>query len=106
VSANDATVRFEVRVGMRRISCRITDDALDAVSGLTGPSTAAERRKSFDRFRTLIDTAAALKSETMPPGFSGPLSLTAIDLKKVPPVFGVPVFGSSARTPTRPADAS
>ncbi len=90
-------VRFEVRVGVRRISCNISDEALEAVSGLAAPSTMMLRRKSFDRFRTLIDAAARLKLGTLPSGFIGPIILSSGDLRCVPPEVGVPVFGSAGR---------
>ncbi len=90
-------IRFEVRVGIRRISCNISDDALEAVSGLTAPSTVTLRRKSFDQFRTLIDAAARLKLGTLPPGFIGPIVLSTGDLRRVPPEVGVPAFGRTGR---------
>jgi Protein of unknown function (DUF1488) len=96
-------LRFEVRDGMRRISCAVSDQALEAMSGLTVPSTVVLRRRSFDRFRTLIDAAAKLKLETLPSGFVGPLVLTTEDLRSAPPQAGIPLFGSSARSLTRPA---
>ncbi len=91
------TVRFEVRVGIRRVSCDVLDEALEAASGLAAPSTVVLRRKSFDRFRTLIDAAARLKLGTLPPGFSGPVVLSSGDLRRVPPQAGVPVFGHAGR---------
>lgn len=96
-------MRFEIRAGIHRISCAVLDEALEAMSGLTAPSTVALRRGSFDRFRTLIDVAAKLKVETLPPEFAGPLVLSSEDLRSVPPQAGVPLFGSSARSLTRPA---
>ena len=36
-------VRFEVREGIRRISCAVLGEALEAASGLTAPSTGALR---------------------------------------------------------------
>ncbi len=90
-------VRFEIRVGIRRISCNISDEALEAVSGLATPSTMTLRRKSFDRFRTLIDAAARLKLGTLPSGFIGPIILSSEDLRCVPPEVGVPAFGSAGR---------
>ena len=92
-------IRFEVRVGIRRIPCNVSDEALEAVSGLATPSTTVLRRKSFDRFRTLIDAAARLKLGTLPPNFSGPLFLSSGDLRRVPPGVGVPTFGSAGRGP-------
>lgn len=89
--------RFEIRDGIRRVSCNVSDEALEAVSGLAVPSTTASRRKSFDRFRTLIDAAAKLKLKTLPPGFVGLVVLSSGDLRCVPPAAGVPPFGSSPR---------
>lgn len=97
------SIRFEVRDGIRRISCAVSDEALDTVSGLTAPSTPMERRKSFDRFRTLIHAAAMLRLRALVPGSVGPLVLTHRDLRCVPPESGTPSFGSSAKGSTRPA---
>jgi hypothetical protein len=96
-------IRFEIRDGMRRIGCAVLGDALEAVSGLTVPSTVMLRQRSFDRFRTLINVAARPKLKTLSAGSSGPVILTREDLRRVPPEAGVPSFGSSARGPTRPA---
>ena len=96
-------IRFEIRDGIRRISCAVSDEALEAVSGLTAPSTVMLRRRSFDRFRTLINVAAKLKLRTLPSGSIGLIVLTGEDLRRVPPETGVPSFGSSARGPTRTA---
>ena len=100
---NGNSICFEVRDGIRRINCAVSDEALDAVSGLTAPSTPMERRKSFDRFRTLIHAAAMLRLRALAPGSVGPLVLTYRDLRCVPPESGTPSFGSSAKGPTRPA---
>ena len=61
------------------------------------------RRRSFDRFRTLINVAAKLKLRTLPSGSIGLIVLTREDLRRVPPETGVPSFGSSARGPIRTA---
>lgn len=98
-------MRFEVCEGIRRISCIVLGEALEAASGLKAPSTVALRRGSFDRFRTLIDTAAKLKSRTLPPEFTGPIVLTGDDLRSMPPQTGVPPFGSPARGRTWSASA-
>jgi Protein of unknown function (DUF1488) len=90
-------MQFEVRDGIRRITCSISEEALEAASGLAVPSTIALRRRSFDRFRTLIDAAAKLKLKTLPPGFSGAVTLTSRDLRSVPPELGVPSYGTSPR---------
>jgi hypothetical protein len=96
-------IRFEIRDGVRRISCAVSDEALEAVSGLTAPSTLLLRRRSFDRFRTLINVAAKLKVSTLPSGSIDLIVLTREDLRCVPSEAGVPSFGSSARDPTRRA---
>ncbi len=90
-------IQFEVRDGIRRVMCNVSEEALDAVSGLAAPSSIALRRRSFDRFRGLIDAAAKLKLKTLSPGWVGPLTLSSGDLRSVPPVSGVPAFGSSPR---------
>jgi hypothetical protein len=90
-------VQFEVRDGIRRVMCNVADEALEAVSGLAGPSNSVSRRRSFDRFRTLLDAAAKLKLRTMSADFTGPLLLTSGDLRRVPPEFGVPAYGTAAR---------
>jgi hypothetical protein len=110
-SAADSTaegnvIRFEVRDGIHRISCAVLYDALEAVSGLTVPSTVTLRQRSFDRFRTLINVAAKLKLRTLPAGYTGPITLNREDLRQVPPEAGVPSFGGSARTPARPTQAA
>ena len=96
-------IGFEIRDGTRRIRCAVADEALEALSGLTLPSTAILRRRSFDRFRTLINAAAALKIATLPAGFIGPLVLTGGDLRRVPQERGSPAFGTSGRSPARSA---
>ena len=90
-------IQFEVRDGIRRVSCHVSEEALEAVSGLRVPSTTALRRRSFDRFRTLIEAAAQLKLRTLPPGFDGPLALSSRDLRIVPADPGLPSFGTSPR---------
>lgn len=89
--------QFEVRDGVRRVICSVSDEALEAASGLAAPSTPVLRRKSFDRFRTLIDAAAKLKLNTLPAGSLGPIVLSSQDLRCVPPAAGVPLFGSMSR---------
>ena len=89
-------IRFEIREGIRRISCAIADDALEAASALTVPSTSVLRRRSFERFRTLIHAAAQLKSRTLPFGSAGPILLTREDFQSVRPQRGGPSYGSSS----------
>ncbi len=96
---------FEVRNGVSRVRVGVMDAALDAVSSLATPSTRALRQRSFDRFRTLINEAARMKLATLPAGFHGTIMLTKDDLRRVPPQFGTPLFGSVARETTRPAPA-
>ncbi len=102
-SSDDDLIGFEIRDGVRRIKCSVSNEALEAAAGL-GPSAPGLRRRSFDRFRTLINTAAAMRITSLPPGFAGPIVLTTHDLRSVPPIRGTPVFGvaarpSSSRTP-------
>jgi hypothetical protein len=94
---NDGFTRFQVRVGVRLISCDVSDEALEAVSGPALPSTSLTRRRSFDRFRTLIDAAAKLKLKDLSAGFGGPLVLSSRDLRRVPSETGVPSYGSAPR---------
>lgn len=94
---------FEIRDGSRRIGCAVSDEALDAVSGLISPSTPLMRRKSFDRFRTLINAAAMLKLKSLSSGPVGSIVLTQRDLRRVPPETGAPAFGSCGRGMSRTA---
>ena len=96
-------IRFEVRAGIRRVSCTVADDALEAVSGLSAPSTPALRRESFDRFRMLIDAAAKLKAASVQDGFAGPMVLSIADLRRVPAQTGMTLFGNPTRRPAKPA---
>ena len=96
-------IRFEIRDGFRRASCAVSNEALEAVSGLIEPSTPLLRRRSFDRYRTLIHAAAMLRLKALPPGPTDTIILSCKDLRCVPPVTGTPSFGSSARGSTRPA---
>lgn len=103
VKLADDMIRFEIRDGMRRVSFVVSNEALEAASGLPGLSSAMLRRRSFDRFRTLIHAAAARQLAALPRGFVSPIVLTSRDLRSVPPERGVPAFGSSGRVPARPA---
>ncbi len=94
-------VRFDVRDRTRRIVCAVSDEALEAVSDLPAPCTDLMRRRSFDRFRSLIDTAAKLKLSAMPSDFPGPMLLSSDDLRRVPAEQGVPAFGSNCWTMRR-----
>ncbi len=95
-------IRFEVRDGIRRVTCAVLDDALEAAAGLATPSTVTLRRRSFDRFRTLIDAAAQMKLKTRPTGSAELLVLTRMDLRGVPPQNGVPSFGTAQRGMSQP----
>ncbi len=70
-------IRFEIRDGIRRVSCAVANEALETVSGLTVPSTEMLRRRAFDRFRPLINTAAEMKLRTLPLGSIGPINLSS-----------------------------
>ena len=95
-------IGFEIRDGIRRVSCTVLNEALDAASGLPGSSTPMSRQRSFHRFRTLIHAAAILRLKALPQGTLEPIVLTGRDLRSVPPEAGTPLFGSSARQPVRP----
>ena len=98
----DEGIRFEIQDRMRRVSCAVSNEALEAVAGLPELSSPMLRHRSFDRFRTLIHAAAGLRLAALPPGFVGPIVLTSRDLRAVPPQKGAPAFGSSASRPARP----
>ena len=100
-AVNGSVIRFEIRDGIRRISCAVSNEALDGASGLTDACTPAGRRKSFERFRTLIHAAALLRLEEQPLG-SDPIILTGRDLRRVPPQVGTPTSGSFKNKPTLP----
>lgn len=94
--APPAPIRFEVRGARGRMSCTVSDEALELASSLSAPSTEAMRRRSFDRFRMVIDAAAKLKLADMPAEFRGPLSLSAEDLRRVPAARDMPQFGTAS----------
>ena len=102
VKPEDDAISFEIRDGTRRVSCVVSNEALEAAAGLPELSAPMLRRRSFDRFRTLIHAAAAARLAALPPGFAGPIVLTSRDLRSVPPDRHTPAFGSSGRAPTRP----
>ncbi|TLU73501.1 DUF1488 family protein [Lichenicoccus roseus] len=99
-------VWFQVRNGIHLITCNVSDEALEAVSSLEAESSMSLRRRSFDRFRMLIEAAARLKLTSMPADFSGRLVLSSRDLRLVPPAAGVPVYGSLGRRAPDPAVAA
>lgn len=81
--------RFEVRDGIRRVPCTLSDEALSAFAGLAPGVPTALRRRAFDRFRSQIDAAARLKLGGLPPGFAGPLAVDSDDLRRAPREPGV-----------------
>ncbi len=76
-------IHFEIRDGIRRITCSVPNDVMDAVCGVSGPLTPGLRRRSFDRFRTLIHGAAMQRLKDMPAGSLGPIVLAQRDLRCV-----------------------
>jgi hypothetical protein len=76
-------IHFEIRDGIRRITCSVPNDVMDAVSGISGPLSPGLRRRSFDRFRTLIHGAAMQRLKDMPAGSAGPIVLARRDLRSV-----------------------
>ena len=99
-------VWFQVRNGIHLITCNVSDEALEAVACLDSASSMSLRRRSFDRFRMLIEAAAKLKLATLPAEYSGRLVLSSRDLRMVPPVAGVPAYGSLGRRAPDPAVAA
>ncbi len=69
--------------GIRRVTCSVPNDVMDAVCGVTGPLSPGLRRRSFDRFRTLINGAAMRRLKDMPAGSAGPIVLVQRDLRLV-----------------------
>ncbi|MBB2200886.1 DUF1488 family protein [Gluconacetobacter tumulisoli] len=100
---DDRFIRFEVQDGSRRVGCMVSGEALEAAAGLALPSTSLSRRRSFDRFRTLINAAAKLKLAGTAQRQDGCLILESEDLRRVPPEAGVPLFGSFFRDNSRAA---
>lgn len=95
--SNASHIGFEILVGTRRISCAVSNEALEAAAGLALPSTSVARRRSFDRFRTLIHSAATLKFSDSTKKVGDCVMLQSEDLRRVPLEKGVPVFGTTAR---------
>jgi hypothetical protein len=82
-------INFEIRDGIRRIRCSVPNEVMDAVSGLPAPLTDGLRRRSFDRFRTVIHGAAMLKLKDLPAGSTGPIVLLRRDLNALAAEGGV-----------------
>jgi len=87
-------IPFEVRNGIHRVNCTVSQEALEAVGNLSVPSTSALRQKSFARFRTLIHSAAKMRLALLPANSTSLIALSTEDLRRVPPEKGVPRFGS------------
>lgn len=90
-------ITFEIRSGIHRVQCGVANEALDAASGCIEPSTPALRRRSFDRFRTLIHEAAMIQFGARPPGCVDPILVTSADLRRVPSRTGSPNMGTLGR---------
>jgi hypothetical protein len=73
-------IHFEIMDGMRRIRCSVPNELIDAVSGLPVPLTDGLRRRSFDRFRTVMHGAAMQRLKDQPPGSAEPIVLVRRDL--------------------------
>lgn len=95
--SNASHIGFEILVGTRRISCGVSNEALEAAAGLALPSTSVARRRSFDRFRTLIHSAAKLKFSDSIEKMDDYVLVQSDDLRRVPLEKGVPVFGTTTR---------
>ena len=104
-AAGDTVIRFEVRAGMRRVSCAVSHEALDAASALDADGTPATRRRSFERFRTVINAAALMRLDALQPGDAALIVLSGRDLRDVPEQTGVPRFGTSGNRPAPPSPA-
>ena len=96
-----APIRFQVRHHTHKIACTVSAAALEDASGLPPDSSEQMHRRSFDRFRTLIEAAAQYRLADMPPTFSEPITLTADDLRRVPHVVGMPSYAQLPRRETR-----
>ena len=95
-----APIKFQVRHFTQKIVCTVSAEALEEASGLPPQSSEQLHRRSFDRFRTLIEAAAQQKLAGLPPEFCGPITLASKDLRRVPHVVGMPPY---AQTPRRAA---
>ena len=93
-------IAFEIRDGVRRVRCEVSNQALEAASGLADGAPAMLRRRSFDRFRVLIHAAAAIRISALPPGSTDTILLTAHDLRCVSAERGTQQFGVAGRTPS------
>jgi hypothetical protein len=92
---------FQVRHHTHKIACAVSAEALEDASGLPPESSEQMHRRSFDRFRTLIEAAAQYRLSALPPSFCGPITLTAQDLRRVPHVVGMPSYAQLPRRETR-----
>jgi len=82
-SSDSSFISFEIMDGIRRIACSVPNDVMDAVSGQGTPLTPGLRRRSFDRYRTLIHGAAMQRLKELPAGSLGPIVLARRDLRLV-----------------------
>jgi hypothetical protein len=73
-------IHFEIMDGMHRIRCSVPNELIDAVSGLPAPLTDGLRRRSFDRFRTVMHGAAMQRLKAQPAGSLEPIVLMRRDL--------------------------
>ncbi len=92
---------FQVRHHTHKIACTVSAEALEDASGLPPASSEQMHRRSFDRFRTLIEAAAQHRLAALPPSFCGPITLTVQDLRRVPHVVGMPSYAQLPRRETR-----
>ena len=93
---------FEVRSGNRRVRCLVADTTLDAASGLSELPTLTLRRRSFEKFRTLIQATAQRMLGELPVGFIGSLVISGEDMRQTTPEQGMAVFGDAGRRNPRP----
>ena len=92
-----APIDFLVRHGVHKVMCTVSIEALEGASGLPPCSKPQLHRRSFDRFRTLIEAAAQRKLADLPAGSVGPITLTSDDLRRVPASVGMPNYAQPLR---------
>ncbi|WP_367117439.1 DUF1488 family protein [Acetobacter sp.] len=90
-------IGFEIFVGTRRVSCGVSNDALDAISCLALPSTPTARNRSFNRFRVLIHKAAERKVLECHDNSNDYILIQSEDLRRIPPESGNPAFTTGIR---------
>ena len=67
VKLKDDAIRFEIRDGMRRVSCAVLNEALEAAAGLPQLSAPMLRRRSFDRMHIVTGRATHLGRREVTP---------------------------------------